>query len=126
VCNDRTKRNASFQRKLFALLLFIFTSVSCGGPMTEDSHPPLQIRTSDSPEYVAGEYIVTVQPGGDKDTLRQLYSAYGVSEISDLGSKRFLIKLKQDPGLKVIKQKSLESVKVKSIQPNFIYRLNRS
>ena len=93
--------------------------------MPEDPQTPLGVRTSDSQYRVAGEYIVTSQPGGDAALLRQLYAAYGVRDISDLGKNRFLIKLNQDPGLTDIERTGIESGKVKAVQPNYVYRLNR-
>jgi hypothetical protein len=93
--------------------------------MTDKTDPPLQARSPASEQQVAGEYIVSVHPGTGPDSLRKLYDGYEVRDITDLSGGQYLIKLQHDPGLAAIKQKGLDSGKVKSVQPNFSYRLNR-
>jgi len=116
------------QRAASALPLFaILTSVSCG-PTVTNAPPKKEVQTimaqtgSPAPERVAGEYIVSVAPGGDATTVRNVYAAYGVRDVADLGDGNFLIKLTRDPGPDEIKQKGVDSGKVKTAQPNFIYR----
>jgi len=125
VYNDR---NHGISRNLYALsvlLPFLYTTVACSGPMTDKTDPPLQARSPASEQQVAGEYIVSVHPGTGPDSLRKLYDGYEVRDITDLSGGQYLIKLQHDPGLAAIKQKGLDSGKVKSVQPNFSYRLNR-
>ena len=106
------------------LLLVVASAllVSCVSGAKEGPQPHLRFGTANTPDRVAGEYIVTVLPGGDAALLRELYTAYGVREVTDLGKGLFLIKVEQDPGLAEIKRRGLESGKVKDVQPNFIYR----
>jgi len=93
--------------------------------MTDKIDPPLHIEKPASSQHADSEYIVSVHQGADSGLLRKLYGPYGVRDITDLGAGQFLIKLQHDPGLATIKQKGLDSGKVKSVQPNFSYRLNR-
>jgi hypothetical protein len=125
VYNDR---NHGISRNLYALsvlLPFLYTTVACSGPMTDKTDPPLQVGSPASSRQANSEYIVSVHQGADSGLLRKLYGPYGVRDITDLGAGQFLIKLQHDPGLATIKQKGLDSGKVKSVQPNFSYRLNR-
>lgn len=117
-------RAASRLFKTGALFLAVASAllVSCSSGMKEGPQLSLRLGTASTPDRVAGEYIVTVHPGGDAALLRERYVTYGVREISDLGKGLFLIKLNQDPGLAEIKRRGLESDKVKDVQPNFVYR----
>jgi len=88
----------------------------------QPTQPVLHRADSPLPDRVPGEYIVTVAPGSDAASVRNVYGTYGIREVVDLGAGNFLMKLTRDPGLDEIKQKGLESGKVKTAQPNFIYR----
>ena len=125
VCNDRKQRNSRNLCSQSVLLLFIFATVACSGPMTDKTDPPLQVGSPASSRQANSEYIVSVHQGADSGLLRKLYGPYGVRDITDLGAGQFLIKLQHDPGLATVKQKGLDSGKVKYVQPNFSYRLNR-
>lgn len=117
-------RAASQLFKTGALFLAVASAllVSCSSGMKEGPQLSLRPGTASTPDRVAGEYIVTVLPGGDAVLLRDLYAAYGVREISDLGKGLLLLKVERDPGLAEIKRRGLESGKLKDVQPNFIYR----
>ncbi|MEX2165145.1 MAG: hypothetical protein WD823_13030 [Sulfuricaulis sp.] len=107
------------------LLPLLCATVACSGPITDKADPPLQARSPASAQQAAGEYIVSVHSGTGPDLLHKLYEAYGVRDVTDLGGGYYLIKLQHDPGLAAIKQKGLDSGKVKYVQPNFSYRINR-
>ena len=95
---------------------------ACDVPVNEKPRVPLQRTTGTLPDRVAGEYIVTVQAGGDEVLLRRLYATYGVRDIAELGPHRFLVKLERDPGLDEIRRAGLASGQVSAVQPNFVYR----
>lgn len=78
--------------------------VSCGAEMKAEPLSRLRPETIASPDRVAGEYIVTVHPGSDADVLRQLYSAYGVRDVVNIGANLFFIKLTRDPGVDEIRR----------------------
>lgn len=78
---------------------------------------------SNAPDRAPGEYIVSILPGTDAASLRELYAPYGVRAVSDMGNGYMLIKLTRDPGLAEIQQKGAASGKIKDVQPNFIYRI---
>lgn len=116
MCNEDRNMGALYLAVASALL------VSCSSGMKEGPQLSLRPGAASTPDRVAGEYIVTVHPGGDVASLREFYAAYGIREITDLGKGLFLLKVERDPGLAEIKRRGLESGKVKDAQPNFIYR----
>lgn len=118
----RPARRRRFRVGVPFLAAALVSFVACSSDMKDESHPPLQPGTNTVSDRVAGEYIVTVQPGSDAALLRQLYAAYGVRELSDLGANHFLVKLNRDPGLDEIRRTGLDSGKVTAVQPNFVYR----
>ena len=125
MCNSSDRAHAAHRWRQVGVLLVAAASavlVSCGSDVKEGSPSPLRVGTTAGSDRVAGEYVFTVHAGGDAAFLRQLYSEYGVRELTDLGMNLFLIRLNLDPGLDEIKSKGLESGKVKDVQPNFAYR----
>lgn len=125
MCNSSDQAHAAHRWRNVGVLLVVAASavlVSCGSDVKEESPSPLRLGTTAGSDQVAGEYVFTVHAGGNAAVLRQLYSEYGVREVTDLGMNLFLIRLNRDPGLDEIKRKGLESGKVKDVQPNFAYR----
>ena len=76
-----------------------------------------------SQDVVPGEYIVSLKPTEDSETVRKVYGEYEIAFLNDLGRGRYLMRLSKDPGLESLKRKAAASGKIESIQPNFRYRL---
>ncbi len=72
-----------------------------------------------------GEYLVTVQKGGDEALIRKLFARFSVREVRSLGDSLFLLKIEEDPGPEAIKREGEENDQIRSVQPNFVYRFNR-
>ncbi len=118
-----TKWHREAMRSIVLALLAVTVGTSCSG----NSKPPLPRTYTERPSIfnenrVPGEYIVTIDESGDEERIRELFEAYLVEKVKDLGRGRFLIKLEQDPGPEVVKRKGLESAFIKHVQPNYIYR----
>lgn len=76
-------------------------------------------------QFVPGEYIVTVQSGGNADTVGEVYASYGIEKLEPLGRGRFLIRLARDPGLAAARRAGLASRHVAAVERNFVYRYQR-
>ncbi len=107
---------------LFALAILALDSCRPDVPDAKRDVEPLTVKSATLPDRVAGEYVVTVLPGFGDAMLREQYGEYGIREIVALGRNSFLLKLKKDPGLDVIRQKAIKSGGIKAVQPNFVYR----
>lgn len=88
---------------------------------------PVQISNKDlltkkPSDRVPGEYIVTLRIDDSKGIVRELYVAYGVLKVTDIGRGRYLLKIQNDPGFAVMKTIVKNSPAIISIQPNFVYR----
>lgn len=83
------------------------------------------VPTTGTQDRVPGEYLVTVQKGGDEALIRKLFAPFSVKEVQSLGEGLFLLKIEKDPGPKALKKKGRESEQIRSVQPNFVYQLNR-
>lgn len=103
----------------FATLSVLWTVLllACSFPATEDVS-----QLSSASERVPGEYIVTVERNEAESLLRHLFKAYGIEHVKDLGAGNYLLKLKNDPGIAELRRIEGASEKVRSIQPNLVYR----
>jgi hypothetical protein len=102
-------------------------SMSLGISCSNNGKPSIPRTNTEQPgmygeNRMPGEYIVSLDEGGNEALVRKLYEAYQVKNLEDLGRGRFLIKLENDPGPEVIERKGMESAHIKSVQPNYLYR----
>lgn len=116
-------------RRLFPLTLVL---LSAGGVMAfarsgkavagaDEKRAPM----AETQDRIPGEYLVTVQKGGDQALIRQLFAQYSIREVRSLGDSLFLLRVDEDPGPEAIKRKGEECAQIASVQPNFVYRINR-
>ena len=77
-------------------------------------------------DRVPGEYLVSVQKGGDNALIRNVFATYSVRDVQPVSDNLFLLKIDQDPGPDEIKRKAGESDRIRAVQPNYVYRLERS
>ena len=82
--------------------------------------------TIPSQDRVPGEYLVSVQKGGDEALIRKVFASYSVRDVQPVSDNLFLVKIDQDPGPEEIKRKAEESDRIRGVQPNYVYRLERS
>ena len=83
---------------------------------------PATMRAPADRSRVAGQYLVTLAPGTGPKVLSGLYGRFGIRRIEALGAGRFLMVLGQDPGPPKIEALRAHDPRIRSIQPNFIYR----
>ena len=83
---------------------------------------PAMMRAPADRSRVAGQYLVTLAPGTGPKVLCGLYGRFGIRRIEALGAGRFLMVLGQDPGPPKIEALRAHDPRIRSIQPNFIYR----
>lgn len=76
------------------------------------------------PNRVTGEYIVTITNDTDIKSLDQLFINHTILWKKPTGRRSYLIKIKNDPGPKVIERIGMQSTLIKHIQPNFLYYTN--
>jgi hypothetical protein len=107
--------------RLFVALIFIITLYACSAGSAADSD---SFHRLDKSNYIAGEYIISLAAGAGEKAIQTCFSEYGIITIKPLGNNAFLITLKRDPGLEELKKRSAECGTIKSIQPNYIYRMS--
>src|SRR5215469_11456618 len=75
---------------------------SQSGP-SNDKPTPATIPPQDR---VPGEYLVSVQKGGDDALIRKVFAPYSVRDVQPVSDNLFLLKLDQDPGPEEIQRKA--------------------
>jgi hypothetical protein len=109
------------------LLLGVAGNMACAhasqSGASDDKSTPA--KTPGNQDRVPGEYLVSVQKGGDEALIRRIFAPYSVRDVQPVSDDLFLLKVDQDPGPDAIKRKGEESDQIRSVQPNFVYRLER-
>lgn len=97
---------------------------ACGACAPDESaRPPLDHASSaDTPAFVPGEYIVTVNPGEGPEAVTEAFAAMGLSKLDDLGGGRFLVRFTRDPGLAAARRAGEASGKITAVERNLVYR----
>jgi len=84
------------------------------------SEPGAQIPAGSS-ESKPIEYIIALVENADiEDAIRHLHK-YDAQVIKDLKRGRYLISIRQDPGIEQLKEDIDDSEYIERIQPNFTY-----
>jgi hypothetical protein len=73
---------------------------------------------------VPGEYLVTLAEGADAKAIADLYGRFGIKGTRGLGNSVFLVTLIADPGPAKLEELRGQSTQIKTVQPNFVYRIN--
>jgi hypothetical protein len=104
-------------------LLFLFVAMvvlySCS---TEQPRAQNFENEMKQPNVVSGEYIVTLDDDVQMEDLVNQFSAYNMVIIKDLGRRRYLIHLDQDPGLDTLMEYDCFKNAECKIQHNFKYK----
>lgn len=88
--------------------------------------PVAEATPSWSPQArVPGEYLVTLAGGADAKALTDTYGRFGINRIMNLGNSVFQLNLSEDPGPEKMEALRREDGRIKAVQPNFSYRVNR-
>lgn len=73
-------------------------------------------------DRVLGEYLVTVQNGGDEPMLRRLFADHSIRSVRQLRDDLFLINIERDPGPEAMRQFAAGCDQIRAVQPNLVYR----
>ena len=127
----------SMMRVATIVTVLFLMSCSNTGNSKENQHinQPIIIKKSyNEPNQakirVPGEYIITVREGIDDSIITNSFFSYGLIKIKSIhkykGRHTYLIKLKKDPGLVELEKIIQKTEALLHIQPNYIYRINRT
>lgn len=72
-----------------------------------------------------GEYLVTLVAGIDVKVISDVYGQFEIKSIKELGNGSFQIKLGNDPGPEKMEALRSQDSRIKAVQPNFIYRIDK-
>ena len=107
---------------VFCLTFIIGITTNCNST-TETKTETVKITQSKQLQTKRSrEYIVTVKKGSGDALLSQVFSEFLIEKMHGISDRLYLIKLKNDPGLNVLKQRISNNDKIVRIQPNYIYR----
>jgi hypothetical protein len=74
-------------------------------------------------ESDSSEYIIVLEENVSIENAISNLKKYDAQIIKDLKRGRYLIGLKNDPGIEQLKKDVKDSLHIKQIQPNFIYTI---
>ena len=80
-------------------------------------------NTTDKNESILTEYIIVLKENVSISIAIGLLEKYEVQVIKDLKKNRYLIGLKNDPGLEQLKKEVEATEYIEQIQPNFSYTI---
>lgn len=113
------------------------STAACGHPSAEPLKPmpaPPSSNFADAgpasswsgQTRVPGEYLVTLVAGTDVNVIAEAYGSLGIKSLKKLGNDLFQINLSNDPGLEKMEALRSQDKRIKAVQPNLIYRIDRS
>ena len=105
---------------------FVVAFATLGAACSQSAQDPANSQNDLRQTRVPGEYLVTVVAGADAKAIAEVYGRFGIKATQDLGNDLFLVKLAEDPGLPKLEELRGQSLKIKAVQPNFIYRSSGS
>jgi len=71
---------------------------------------------------VPGEYLVSLTAPAERKAITDIYGRFGIKDIKDLGHNIFLLTLTEDPGPATMEELRGGNTRIKSVQPNYVYR----
>jgi hypothetical protein len=117
------------------LMTMAISTTACGHPAAEPFKtmpvpPPTNLAAAPASwgeqTRVPGEYLLTLDAGTNVKVISQAYGSLGIQSIKKLGNDLFQINLGEDPGPEKMEELRHQDSRIKAVQPNFIYRSNRS
>lgn len=91
--------------------------------MSQQPAAPSSTTPTDS-DRVPGEYLITVQNGGDESLIRREFADRSVRSVRQIRDDLFLVNIERDPGPEAMRQMAAGCAQIRAVQPNFIYRAN--
>ena len=130
--NSKQLNSKQLNRKIniglfnYILLCNIFLMSACTENKNNSSHvtnrlldTSLQIKKVNAAEYI--QYIVLKKDVNITDALNSL-KIYNIQLIKDLKRNRYLVELRNNPGIERLHKDIIGSEYIKFIQPNFSYK----
>jgi hypothetical protein len=111
-------------REITLAFVLITSLTSCGSDSS--NHQSLKLdhdaKSDNQQRTVLSEYIIVLKSGSDiKSAIKEL-AEYEVRIIRDLKRERYLIEIKNDPGLEQLLLDVKNSNHINFIQPNYTYK----
>jgi hypothetical protein len=103
-------------------LVVAFALSACG----HLSSPTSQASESAGAARVPGEYVVTLAAGEKDVAITERYGRLGIKRMLALGGGVFLLNITNDPGPREMEALSKQDKRIKTVQPNLIYRADRT
>ncbi len=75
---------------------------------------------------VPNEYLVTLAPGVDADTISKRFGPYGIKDVHELEGETYLMVLSRDPGPRELLKLVEKDDNFRGLQPNIIHWVKRS
>jgi hypothetical protein len=85
-----------------------------------------QASESAGASRVPGEYVVTLEAGEKESAINERYGRLGIKRMLALGGGVFLLNITNDPGPREMETLSKQDKRIKTVQPNLIYRADRT
>ncbi|MGV8935097.1 MAG: hypothetical protein ACOH1I_10760 [Gallionellaceae bacterium] len=117
------------------LMTMAISTTACGHPAAEPFKtmpvpPPTNLAAGTASwseqTRVPGAYLLTLDAGTDIKVITNVYGSLDIKSIKKLGNEIFQVDLGADPGPEKMEELRNQDSRIKAVQPNFIYRSNRS
>lgn len=105
----------------FIICISALLAVTMSAACSQVPAPSHALPSAIDNKIVSGSYIVNAAADGEL-VIRRVFAEYGVALLRSLGNGQFELRLNQDPGLEVAKNKVAgTNGAISAIQPNFVY-----
>lgn len=99
-------------------------TVAPATPAAPRSKAPAGLGGGPAGQAVARQYLVTVTPGAGEAAVRAALAPFGLTAVKPIGNDTFLITLGEDPGLARVDAFGKQDARIRTVEPNFVYRSN--
>ncbi len=103
--------------------VMLIRGAACASAPLPAAPTPALSSVSAQQNRAPGEYLVTLAPDTDSKAISEVYGQFGIKGIKDLGRNNFLVKLTNDPGSEAMEELRSKDIRIKAIQPNFVYHM---
>jgi hypothetical protein len=110
-----------WKRVGFLVAMTGLTTVSACSNQTPPDPMPAPADFSSRQTRVPAEYLVTLAAGADVKAIADAYGRFGIRGTRSLGRNVFLVTLTEDPGPAKMDELREQNVRIKAVQPNFVY-----
>jgi hypothetical protein len=104
------------------LLLVLSAALSAFSHAVSSKSQALAATESEGAERVPGEYVVTLEAGEKEGAITERYGRLGIKRVLALGGGVYLLNITIDPGPREMETLIKPDKRIKTVQPNLIYR----